>query len=953
MASNSLSPTYYGHIATIHDALLVFEACFNGALELISRRPLRKERGSLIRSGNVFAYSETTGIIRWTDGLPWSSSRSFEGFFVYYQLQELLPSLNEGSAKHSNQTLGLSNNTAQPFNAFHGFKEGGLTKKTMSITVGDICYHLVSYYTVGDVAKSILGTPSNDPRFENTSPRSDLTRNFAPLSNRADPWIEVPGRCNYDTSSSCKTSFQPCQTRPPLRGSYLSSNSHQDLEIRGLKTRNGGPDMESALLAAQAKTGGAQKRTRNSCQNEAITKKVRRERLDAPEDNTRGRQIQMRRQDPAESSSSQAAIDDGSCSSSIADSNAADCIVVGRGEISSMEFRRDAGSDPSHIDQLSLGEPPTVPEQDCRPTPPHTETPPGSPQIEHPIPTTRESLKGFSGNQGTDCKAHEALSIFETDPECGGYQKDVPISRKKVSTKATEPSSSQSSIISYPDLFMSTYHSPGLLQGDNISGAASSTFKRLSITDLLNKSTSSAGHMHPQQSTTPDTTSGSPPSKDTSLGNMQDDVSSGGQSDTKSLMSSGGKPSNITPLPGNSASHDGASRASKPALACGSNVKSVSGLKSDKMRLEGEIVARELAEKGKILIHQSNTPDSWIALSIDPLLSQTPLDFFHLYSQVARAGEVSILSFDLPDVTWQECQTMRVYRGDLDAFNTLRRTVWHYFCMSLIRCPGLAIFRVMVTTPARHVADNTVALLEHLSNETECGRASEPLTRLGRQKPAATNTRELVHRLSSQASISIPQSSCHERAIDGEHQLTRSKDADPPTQKKHLTAELLRARTSGWNLPRKASLDELLASQFVIAPRSHHPPAVLACTAGQDKSVNEASPAVQIAVRIQENEYGQFSRHYDQKVLLSGITVADFFAWFARCAGYDPLGPAKLKFTLKDALPPVHGRVSKGDVEQFEHIKRDIKPYLERAKVLMPELIEFVILVTVPGWAVE
>jgi hypothetical protein len=108
-------------------------------------------------------------------------------------------------------------------------------------------------------------------------------------------------------------------------------------------------------------------------------------------------------------------------------------------------------------------------------------------------------------------------------------------------------------------------------------------------------------------------------------------------------------------------------------------------------------------------------------------------------------------------------------------------------------------------------------------------------------------------------------------------------------------------------------------------------------------------------VRIQENEHCRFSRPYSKNVLLSEVTTVDFFAWFARCTGYDnPSGPPELKFTWKDALPkPEYARIKRGDEKHFQFMKADIEPLLERAKALMPELIEFAVLITVPGWVVE
>jgi hypothetical protein len=81
----------------------------------------------------------------------------------------------------------------------------------------------------------------------------------------------------------------------------------------------------------------------------------------------------------------------------------------------------------------------------------------------------------------------------------------------------------------------------------------------------------------------------------------------------------------------------------------------------------------------------------------------------------------------------------------------------------------------------------------------------------------------------------------------------------------------------------------------------------------------------------------------------------DFFAWFARCIGYNnPSRPPELKFTWKDALPkPEYARIKRGDKKHFHFIKAEIEPLLERAKALMLELIKFTILVTVPKWAVK
>jgi hypothetical protein len=91
-SSSPLSPTFYGHIASTQDALILFEACLSGAVNHVARRPHDRERTSLIKSGNVFIYEEhSSGIKRWTDGVPWSPSRILGNFLVYRELERPFP----------------------------------------------------------------------------------------------------------------------------------------------------------------------------------------------------------------------------------------------------------------------------------------------------------------------------------------------------------------------------------------------------------------------------------------------------------------------------------------------------------------------------------------------------------------------------------------------------------------------------------------------------------------------------------------------------------------------------------------------------------------------------------------------------------------------------------------------------------------------------------------------
>jgi hypothetical protein len=65
----------------------------------------------------------------------------------------------------------LSKETKRSLNEF---KEEGLVKKTVSVTVEGVSHHLVSYYTVADVMNNKFITPTKDPKFQHVTPQPDL-----------------------------------------------------------------------------------------------------------------------------------------------------------------------------------------------------------------------------------------------------------------------------------------------------------------------------------------------------------------------------------------------------------------------------------------------------------------------------------------------------------------------------------------------------------------------------------------------------------------------------------------------------------------------------------------------------------------------------------------------------------------------------------------------------------
>ncbi len=239
-SATPLSPTFYGYIASTHDALLLFETCLSGALNHVARRPHDRERVSLIKSGNVFIYEEhSSGIKRWTDGVPWSPSRILGNFLVYRELERPFPpgekkramkrsknppGINKqdsfgGSSSSMSGGCNSASAIASSFDATsptslsketersligslvdsYGFKEEGLVKKTLSVTVGGISHHLVSYYTVTDVMNNKFTTPSKDPRFQHVTPRGDLItkQNFRTPIDEVDSMDRIDDRSVY------------------------------------------------------------------------------------------------------------------------------------------------------------------------------------------------------------------------------------------------------------------------------------------------------------------------------------------------------------------------------------------------------------------------------------------------------------------------------------------------------------------------------------------------------------------------------------------------------------------------------------------------------------------------------------------------------------------------------------------------------------------------------------
>ncbi|KAI2630612.1 Gti1/Pac2 family-domain-containing protein [Hypoxylon sp. NC1633] len=229
-SGSPLTPTFQGYIASTMDALVLFEACLSGRLCHVPRRPHDRERSTLIVSGNVFIYEEhSSGIKRWTDGVPWSPSRILGNFLLYRELDKpfqpgekkraMKRQKPEGSGvakptngPRANSIGGYTNgggllttgSSMSSFDSSNGrneteralvgslidsyqFKQDGLVKKTISVTYRGVHHHMVSYYSIDDVMSQKLRTPTESASLSGIAPRASLisSGNFrAPVEER-------------------------------------------------------------------------------------------------------------------------------------------------------------------------------------------------------------------------------------------------------------------------------------------------------------------------------------------------------------------------------------------------------------------------------------------------------------------------------------------------------------------------------------------------------------------------------------------------------------------------------------------------------------------------------------------------------------------------------------------------------------------------------------------------
>ncbi|KAJ6151044.1 hypothetical protein N7470_007638 [Penicillium chermesinum] len=206
--------------------------------------------------GSVFIYEEnSSGIKRWTDGVTWSPSRILGNFLVYRELDKPFPpgekkrAMKKGNRRPAPATRpgepyprpdsnGQGYSPTSPTGAFgerphqseveralvgslvdsYGFKDSGLVKKTMSVTVMGVTHHLVSYYSVEDVMRGVLNPPSMVESLRYIRPRVDLTQKQsfrAPIDDLESNALESAA---HDPSHAALYGYRPQMMAPPAYG---------------------------------------------------------------------------------------------------------------------------------------------------------------------------------------------------------------------------------------------------------------------------------------------------------------------------------------------------------------------------------------------------------------------------------------------------------------------------------------------------------------------------------------------------------------------------------------------------------------------------------------------------------------------------------------------------------------------------------------------------------------
>jgi len=209
--------SYYGYIRTPADAILLIQACYDGALPRIKKR-LSPREGRAIQNGSIFIWEEhETGLKRWTDGRKWSPSRVAGRFLIYREMQPTAKCASMAQPEPESDIRSETPRQRRDFRSVVGIDDDrsieGPKFKLMKLSFSVASptghhWHVISYYHQSDSPGNDLREPTADPSLKHIHPQKELfppslvnDRHNFPIFSRG---LKLANTHPVDTDQICK-----------------------------------------------------------------------------------------------------------------------------------------------------------------------------------------------------------------------------------------------------------------------------------------------------------------------------------------------------------------------------------------------------------------------------------------------------------------------------------------------------------------------------------------------------------------------------------------------------------------------------------------------------------------------------------------------------------------------------------------------------------------------------
>jgi hypothetical protein len=355
----------------------------------------------------------------------------------------------------------------------------------------------------------------------------------------------------------------------------------------------------------------------------------------------------------------------------------------------------------------------------------------------------------------------------------------------------------------------------------------------------------------------------------------------------------------------------------------------------------------KFSRNGHVFLRPKKTPTENKVYPVDVIMWPQSRDFHRWYMTETGTTEVSTLRFEILDAKLNLENMFCISGGDAHLFPTLRQYIWDFFWVAS-SLNNASTFKVVV----RAVHHLPIHAFSHDRVEAECDATASVL-------PAGHSTSSRARNIRMVAD-SQPPAAIMSQVHDGyppHNEATAHKISSiaPPVSalKNDTTAQMHFPEVK---YPGSSSLTQGTSTWMGVAPNipsQHQPEDVRGLSSRQTAIAALLDP--EISVRVQTDGAGKVSTRYSKWVLRPEITTTDFFAWFAQQTGRGRSeGPPSLRFTFKDAMPaPTSSTIAQANEDHFNLMKRDLKAQFEKAKEFVPNLKEFLVVVTDPGWVSE